>query len=286
MKRFLFVFIMAVMLVTPAFASNGVSMMCTEPYNLSSGASRFMSSASGSNLLAERLIASYIKKELKKILEGDFNIHVSSYSVKDLKKGIFRSFTFDGTNLILEGVHFDSFEFATLCDFNYISIADIKNPVVMENIPIAFSAVLTEDNLNATMQSSGYNKLIDDLNMLGSSLGVFNVSESRIKIRNNKFYYVLKIKLPFLRRPQNLILASDLKASRGQIDLTNTRLVNNNFLVDLKQLDHVINYINPLDFSLNILENKHAELTVQNIKIQDNKIYTSGIVIVPKDNRG
>ena len=54
-------------------------------------------------------------------------------------------------------------------------------------------------------------------------------------------------------------------------------------LIDLKQLDKVINYINPLDFSLNILEKKHADLTVQNIKIQDNKIYANGLIVVPKE---
>ena len=86
-----------------------------------------------------------------------------------------------------------------------------------------------------------------------------------------------------MKNLQNLVLSSDLKVSRGQIDLANTKLVNNNMLIDLKQLDHVINYINPLDFSLNILENKHANLTVQNINIKNNKVYASGIIVVPKD---
>lgn len=284
MKKFLLMFALIILSMNPIAACNNYSgINCAEPYDLSSGASRFMSAATGSNLLAERLIASFIKKELKKIVDGDFNINVSSYSVKDLKKGIFKAFTFEGKNLSMDGVHFSAFNFETLCDFNYISIADINNPVVKENIPISFSAVMSENDVNATMQSSGYKKVIDDLNMLGSSLGVFKISSSQIKIKDNKFYYILKIRLPFVRRPQNIVITSDLNVSRGQIDLTNTKLVNNNMFIDLKQLDYVINYINPLDFSLNILENKHANLTVQNIKIQNNKIYAGGIIVVPKD---
>ena len=76
---------------------------------------------------------------------------------------------------------------------------------------------------------------------------------------------------------------SDIKVSRGQIDLANTKLANNNMLIDLKQIDRVVNYLNPLDFSLNILENKHARLVVQDIKIKENKIYANGLLIVPKD---
>ena len=142
---------------------------------------------------------------------------------------------------------------------------------------------MTEDDINKTMLSAGYAKVIDDLNMLGSSIGIFKITSSQIKIRDNKFYYILKIAIPFVRNTQNIVLGSDLRVSRGQIDLANTKLINNNLLIDLKQIDKVINYLNPLDFSLNILENKHTQLAVQNIKIKENKIYASGLLVVPKD---
>ena len=283
MKKFLIFLGILVLSFNQAYAGKCVWMECAEPYDLSSGASRFMSVASGSNFLATRVAEAIFKKELKKTVQGNFSINLSSYSVKDLKKGIFKSLSFKGRNISMEGVYFTALNMATLCDFNYISMEDPKNPVVKETMPLSFSAVMTEDDINNTMQSSGYKKVIDDLNMLGSSLGVFKVTTSQIKIKDNKFYYILKIAIPFVKNLQNLVLSSDLKVSRGQIDLANTKLVNNNMLIDLKQLDHVINYINPLDFSLNILENKHANLTVQNINVRDNKVYASGIIVVPKD---
>ena len=283
MKKFLIFLGILFLSFCEANAGNCVWLECAEPYDLSSGASRFMSVASGSNFLATRVAEAILKKELKKTIDGRFNISISSYSVKDLKKGIFKSFSLNGKNLVLDGAYFSELKINTLCDFNYVSQQDPKNPVIKVDIPLAFSAVFSEDDINKTMQSAGYKKVIDDLNMLGSSLGVFRVMTSQIRIKDNKFYYILKITIPFVRNTQNLVLMSNLKVSRGQIDLTNTKLVNNNLLIDLKQLDHVINYINPLDFSLNILENKHANLTVQNINVRDNKVYASGIIVVPKD---
>lgn len=283
MKKFLLILGIILLSFNQVFASDNVFGMCTRPYDLSCGASRFMSVVTGSNFLATRVAEAILKKELKKNIQGKLNISIASYSVKDLKKGIFKSMSFNGKNIIIEGVHFTALDISTLCDFNYISFDDPKKPVIKESMPLSFSAVMTEDDINNTMQSAAYKKIIDNLNIFGSNLGVFRVVSSSIKIKNNKFYYILTIAIPFIKNTQNLVLASDLKVSRGQIDLTNTKLVNNNMLIDLKQLDHVINYINPLDFSLNILENKHANLTVQNIKINVNKIYTSGIIIVPKD---
>ena len=283
MKKFLLVLGIIFLSFGHAFAANNPQMVCVPAYDLSSGASRFMSVATGSNFIGSRVAEALLKKELKKTIQGSVSVGISSYSVKDLKKGIFKSMSFKGKNINMEGVYFSALNMNTLCDFNYISFADPKDPVIKETIPISFSAVMSQDDINNTMQSSGYKKVLDDLNMLGSSLGIFKISESRVKIKDNKFYYILKVNIPFIRNTQNLVMMSDLKVSRGQIDLTDTKLVNENLLIDLRQLDHVINYINPLDFSLNILENKHANLTVQNIQIQDNKIYANGIIVVPKD---
>ena len=283
MKKILLFLVFIMMLNIPVFASNCAFINCTEPYDLSFGISRFMSNVTGSNFLGVQVAQMILKKEINKTVEGKISVNIDSYSVKDLKKGIFKSIHIKGKDISTEGVYFSRLDIKTLCDFNYISLEDPKNPVFKEDLPLSFNAVFTEDDINKTMQGSGYKKVIDDLNMLGSSLGVFRVDSSQIRLKDNKFYYILKITIPFVKNPQNVILMSDLQVSKGQIDLTNSKLVNKNFLLDLKQIDRVINYLNPLDFSLKILENKHAQLAVKMIKIQDSKIYINGVIFIPKD---
>ena len=45
----------------------------------------------------------------------------------------------------------------------------------------------------------------------------------------------------------------------------------------------MVNYLNPLSFSLGILENKDATLTVKDAVIKDNRIDIDGTIIVLKD---
>ena len=283
MRRFLLFLFITALSINLCKASTCEWVNCTEPYDLSGGVSRFMSNVTGSNFLGVQVAQAILKKELEKNINGKININIDSYSVKDLKKGIFKSIKLNGENISIDDVYFTTLDIKTLCEFNYISIQDPKNPIFKEDLPMSFSVIMSEEDINKTMQSIGYKKIIDDLNMLGSSIGVFKVVSNSITIKNNKFYYIMKIAIPFIKNTQNIVISSDLRVSKGQIDLTNSKLVNNNILVDLKQMDKIINYLNPLDFSLNILENKHARLVVQDIKIKENKIYANGLLIVPKD---
>ena len=48
-------------------------------------------------------------------------------------------------------------------------------------------------------------------------------------------------------------------------------------------MTYLLNNLNPLNFSLKILENKDANLQVQEAVIKDNKINVNGIITVDKD---
>ncbi len=256
---------------------------CVEPYDLSHGFSRFMSAVTGSNLLAEKVAKSILKKEIVKSTEGNFSVKVDSYSLKDLKKGIFKSVKIKGKNINADGVYFTKLTLKTVCDFNYISIKDINNPVFMEDLPLEFSVVMTEDDLNNTMQTVEYEKLIDKLNSYGQGYGLFKIESTKLKIKDDKIYYILQVAIPFTKGLQDVVILSDLKVYKGDVDFTNTRLINKKVSIDMKKIDRIVNYLNPLDFSLNILENKDAILTVQNIKVKDDKIFADGLIVIPKD---
>ena len=276
MKKIFIILAMLLFTVGNCFAK--CEYNCVEPYDLSNGFSRFMSTVTGSRALGNTVAQSILKKQIAKNIEGKLDVDIKSYSVKDLKKGIFKSITIKGKNVDLDGVAFTSIKMQTLCKFNYISFE--KEPVFKEDLPIAFYVELTQDDLNKTMQTENYKRIISDVNRLGGS--VFKVVSSRINIHDDKLYYILKVAVPFVRKTQNIVLESDLKVSHGEIDFANTRLVNGG--ISLKNIDKVINFLNPLDFSLNILENKNADLAVENVKINGNKIIADGIILISKDD--
>ena len=53
--------------------------------------------------------------------------------------------------------------------------------------------------------------------------------------------------------------------------------------MDIDKFSSILNYINPLDFSAKILENKDANFSIKNVKITDQKINIDGIITVLKD---
>ena len=44
-----------------------------------------------------------------------------------------------------------------------------------------------------------------------------------------------------------------------------------------------MNYLNPLDFSVRILDKVNANVNVKNISIKNNVVYADGIMVLPKD---
>ena len=95
--------------------------------------------------------------------------------------------------------------------------------------------------------------------------------------------YVFKVVIPILNLKQNIVISSDINVSNGRLYLYNTKIINDIFSVDLSQMSYIMNHLNPLNFSLNVLKNKYGTLTVKNAVIKDNRIDIDGTIIVLKD---
>jgi len=255
---------------------------CTPAYGLTSGVSRFFSVVTCQNFLAEKIGGALIKKAIKKELNsGSIKAKLDSYSVRDLKAGRFKTIEITGKDVNAQGVYISSFHLKNLCDFNYIVDNKKGDIIVKENIPMSMSAAISEDDINKTMNSSDYRRLISDVNRLAG--GFFEVNSTYVRLKNNKMYYVIKYNLPFVRKTKEVVLSADLCVDNGKIVLANTSFAGNNSSLDINKFSKLLNYINPLDFSAKILENKEAKVSVQNVKIKDKQITIDGRMTVLKD---
>ena len=186
-------------------------------------------------------------------------------------------------NVNINDIYMSDLYMSTLCDFNYIKQAD-GDVVFMEDFPMAFKFVMKDSDINKTIKSNRYQKIINDLNNIANSYGVgLKISSSKISIKANKLYYVIGLSIPFVRKEQRLIMNSDLCVKNGKIDFVNTKLISDSFVLDMKKVDFILNYLNPLDFSVNILDNKDAKVSVENVDIRNNSIVADGVVVIPKD---
>ncbi len=287
MKKFITqaLFLSALMLSSSGYAmASACSYVCPENVELTSATSRFFSNITGQNFIGEKVGESLIKKALKKNADGDFKVTLNSYSVRDLKAGKFKSLDIKGKNILVDGIYISEAEMSTLCEYNYISQDKNGDYLVMEDIPVAISAVITEDDLNKTMMSKDYQRLLNDLNTLGGAFNIFSIDSTKIKIKDNKIYYIVKIAVPFVRATQEVVMSANLKVVDGEIKFSDPELLNNRHEgKDLSKLASILNYINPLDFSMKILENKDADLSIRNISIQDGKILVDAKMLILKD---
>lgn len=183
----------------------------------------------------------------------------------------------------IQGVHISNFEAETLCNFNYITENKNKELIIKEDMPIKFKILMSEDDINNTMISTDYKRVIDNINSIGGNFNLINIETANVKIKNNKIYYIFKYSLPFVRVAKEIVLCSDLEVVNGQIRLKNASLLGNNLSMDVDKLSRILNYINPLDFSSKVLNNKDAKCKIENIYITDNKVTVEGKLIILKD---
>lgn len=283
MKKIILSFVL-LLAVQGVQAQECSTLKCPAPYDLTSGFSRGMSTVTGQKFLSEKIGEKLVKKAIKKnITSGDIKVNLDAYSVRDLKAGRFKSLEINGKNVDIQGVYISSFNAKTLCNFNYIANDKRGNYIVKEDIPASFNAIITEEDLNKTMLSSDYKRMIDDINSIGGNLNIFQITSTNIKLKNDKMYYVLKYSMPFVRKTKELVITANLKVENGQIELANTSFLNNSMALDVDKLSKLINYINPLDFSAKILENKDARFNIETVNISNGKITIDGNMTILKD---
>lgn len=283
MKKIILSFVL-LLAVQGVQAQDCSTLKCPAPYDLTSGFSRGMSTVTGQKFLSEKIGEKLVKRAIKKnITSGDIKVNLDAYSVRDLKAGRFKSLEINGKNVDIQGVYISSFNAKTLCNFNYIANDKRGNYIVKEDIPASFNAIITEEDLNKTMLSSDYKRMIDDINSIGGNLNIFQITSTNIKLKNDKMYYVLKYSMPFVRKTKELVITANLKVENGQIELANTSFLNNSMALDVDKLSKLINYINPLDFSAKILENKDAKFNIETVNISNGKITIDGNMTILKD---
>lgn len=257
---------------------------CVAPYDLTSGFSRFFSKITGQNFIASKIGESLTKKAIKKeITSGKIDVNLKSFSTRDLKAGRFKSLEITGKDVVVDGIYISYFNTKTLCDFNYVVQDKNGKVIVKEDIPVRVNVVITEDDLNSTMNSSDYKRMLSDINTIGGTLNLFQIVSTSVKLKNGKMYYIMKYALPFVRKPQEIVISADLCIHNGEIILADTNLVSDSLALDVHSFSKILNYINPLDFSAKILENKNVRFNIQNVKISNGKIDIDGQVTVLKD---
>lgn len=259
-------------------------VQCAAPYKVSHGMSKFFTTVTGTDFIADKAAEALIAKGIRAESQGDFDVKLESFGAAALAAGKFHSLTVTGKDIISDGVYISYLKVKTICDYNHIVInSKNKSAEFKENFGLYYGAILTEEDINNSMKSTVYNEAIEQINSVGSSFNLFKIASTKVKVLDNKFIFVIKILFPAFGASKNIVVSSDINVSGGKIIFTHVDLLNKNAAYNLNKITYLLNNLNPLNFTLRILENKDAQMSVKDAYINDNKIYVSGIITVDKD---
>lgn len=285
LKQMLGLCVSLIFSISMAIASD-ITSYCATPHDMSFKTTRFFSTISGFTPLSQAIANSIIKNELTKATgEKNLKVKMKSFSANDLASGRFKSLDINGKNLNFDGVYISKFKASTICDFNYIK-ATPKTITFIDNFLMSYSMTITDDDLKRTVLSENYLTFLNSLNLKFGKINLLELQNVDIALKDNKFYFVLNMnnKMFDYNVPLNINLSAKMQIQNGKIRVSEVTSEDSNKKYNLTKMTNLLNAINPLNFTVDILGNKHSKLAFNNFDINKNKIVLDGTIIIPKNS--
>lgn len=276
MKKILWLVICIFAVCSSVFADN----LCVTNYELTSGLSRTISKISGSNFVHKTILEQVLEKQLAKNLIGKFDVKIKSFSTADLKDGKFKELNATGENVIIDKLEVSKISINSLCSYNQIQKVDNKTYKFASDFPAKVSVELSQDDLNKITQTTDYKRTLKELN--STLKGFLRVENIKFEISESKLWYNFIFTTPFSPKKQTIRIGTKLDFTGNDITVSNSETTAKPTILSILNLSNALNFINPLDFSIEILENSVVDSQIQEIYIRDNKIVLNALVILGK----
>ena len=228
-----------------------------------------------SRCLAESIARRGIKSALKKETGAKFDVKFEGYTASSIKKGVFKNIELTGENINSDGIIIPYVHLKSLTDYNYIDYN--QNPMKFKSdMTFAYDVLLTDETINQALEKSDYNKTLSKVNRIAGSL--FVIKKVRTKIVNNKLYIVIDYNFPIVKssKDKSLVTSSDFKVVNGKIKAKNVHLDSVYGNLGLDKVANLINLLNPLEFTLDMLDENKYKGNIENVNIVDNNIKVDG----------
>lgn len=231
------------------------------------------------NCFAEIAVEKAIKKSLKKSTGEKFDVKFNAYTLYSLKKGIFKSIELSGDKFQVNGIDVEGLKVKSLSNYNRIDYE--KNPPVIEtDMVYEYELLLTEKSINQALEHKEYKKTLEKINKRAYPL--FVLEDAIVRIKNNKLHVILEYNFPISPSKQNkkFMVSTGLKVERNKISSTDLFIDSAYGALPPEKVANLINLLDPLTFTLNLMKTKDCNTRVENVKIIDNIIQINGKIYV------
>lgn len=287
MKKFLVFFIM--LLGMPALAQCDTSVCKQPPYPVTDGAGAVLSKVTGMDFIVTKTAESAIEGAIKKQLGAKFNVEITPYGGKGLFQGKFKKITAEGNNVVIEGMHFSRIYAESLCGYNRFIFKDFYKEIYTEEpFLLGYQAILTESDLQKTVLSGEYAKLLESLTVQVGNMVMFRVFDPQVAIKGDRLHLSVRVATPmfFSSSAKQVSVDMALEVTDGQAVFSDIQFGDGSKYVSADALLPVINKLNPFVYRANIMHNRSSIVKVSDVNVKDGMVAIKGTVLVPKNYYG
>ena len=231
------------------------------------------------NPIAESFAERTIKSSLQKETGGKYKVKFEGYSLASMKKGIFKDLEITGENVTAEGIPIPYVHLKSLTDYNYVDYT--ADPITFKSdMKFEYDMLLSAESMNTALKHSNYNAVLENINKLAYPMFVVNGVST--KIINNKLYILTEYNFPIAPSAKNkvFVASSDFTVKDGKIRAANVKLDSAYGKISLSKVANLLNLLNPLEFTMEVLESKRCNGNIENVKIVDNKVKIDGNIFI------
>lgn len=227
---------------------------------------------------AEMSVKKALKKALKKETGANFDVKFEGYTLSSIKRGVFKSIELSGEDVKYNELVIPYVHLMSLDDYNYIDYT--KNPIEFKcDMKYAYEIWLEDETINAALKDADYNKVLAKVNKIANPF--FVVKGVRTKIKEDKLYIITDYNLPLaVTKDRSFVAQSDFEVVNGKIKAKNIHIDTAYGNIGLNKVANLINYLNPLEFTVDVLGSGKQKTIIEKVNIVDNKVKISGKIYI------
>ena len=231
------------------------------------------------NPLAESVAQRAIKKVLKKETGENFKVKFDGYTLSSMKSGIFKNLEIIGKDVKIEGVDVKYLRLKSASDYNWIDYTQ-KPLLIKTDMMYDYEIYLTEDGINQALDNKEYKKTLAKVN--GIAYPLFVINDTQVKVKNDRLYLILDYNFPISPSKKNktFVVSTGFKVENNKIKASNVNIDKAYGNLQGSKVANLINLLDPLSFTLDIVNKKDCNGRVENVKIVDGIVQISGRIFV------
>ena len=231
------------------------------------------------NPLVECIAQKAIKKSLKKETGAKFKVKFEGYTLSSMKAGVFKNLEITGKNVTLEGVDVPYLKFKTLSEYNRIDYT-VDPVIVKSDMEFYYELHLSEKSINDALKSKEYKKSLQKVNKKAYPL--FMINDVRAKIKNNNVYIFMDYNFPInpVGKNKTFMVSTNFAVVNGIIKARDIGIDSAYGNMPLDKVTNLINLLDPLSFTLDVVNAKKCKGKIENVKIEDNIFQINGRMFV------